>query len=470
MSRNDTYLSLCLEQASLSPLHYRHGCVVVRGGKVIGKGYNDYNSGYNGGARSTGSLNSALASRSIAFLKNAKPDHPPRTKLPEKSSIHNRSAKVKVASNGRNREAGTHRASMATTSFSMHAEMMAIHSALSLSSAIASQGTARSTQCLKHTPMPSMPPVKSTPPRRSAAASLPFNSLVLNPLHSRPLQHNREDKYNAEEDQEKTEVSKRQNTYHTYVHHRNQINYLSLQKANSDPPPRQLTKHNNEKHHDQYLDGVQNHRHSNHKKQHPMGHTQRQHNSSALVIPQNRISSRSHQVAERIKDSRLNGADLYVARLARPGKPDDYGCGCKNESLEVIGNAEAAGEGCEPSAADRPASAEMQPRIKSLHDELLYPTPRKPSTPAPKTIAPGQLLSATASRPCYRCVSYMHSAGIKRVFWTNVHGGWECGKVRDMVDALEGPMSSRSDGSAETSGASSVYVTKSEVLILKGLR
>ena len=48
MSRNDTYLSLCLEQASLSSLHYRHGCIIVRGGKFIGKGYNDYRSGFNG--------------------------------------------------------------------------------------------------------------------------------------------------------------------------------------------------------------------------------------------------------------------------------------------------------------------------------------------------------------------------------------------------------------------------------------
>lgn len=43
--KTDNYLTLCLEQAAKSPLHYRHGCIVVRGGKVIGQGYNDYRPG-----------------------------------------------------------------------------------------------------------------------------------------------------------------------------------------------------------------------------------------------------------------------------------------------------------------------------------------------------------------------------------------------------------------------------------------
>ena len=52
----DNYLSLCLEQAQLSPLGQRHGCIVVKGGKVIGKGFNDYRSGFDGGALKTGNL------------------------------------------------------------------------------------------------------------------------------------------------------------------------------------------------------------------------------------------------------------------------------------------------------------------------------------------------------------------------------------------------------------------------------
>lgn len=52
----DNYLNLCLEQAEMSPLHHRHGCVVVKGGKVIGKGFNDHRPGYDGGALKTSNL------------------------------------------------------------------------------------------------------------------------------------------------------------------------------------------------------------------------------------------------------------------------------------------------------------------------------------------------------------------------------------------------------------------------------
>ena len=47
---NDTFLSLCLAQAELSPLHYRHGSIIVRGGKVIGQGYHTYHPGFDGPA------------------------------------------------------------------------------------------------------------------------------------------------------------------------------------------------------------------------------------------------------------------------------------------------------------------------------------------------------------------------------------------------------------------------------------
>lgn len=47
--RNNTYLTLCLAQAELSPLHYRHGYTIVRGGKVIGQGFNCYRPGFDGG-------------------------------------------------------------------------------------------------------------------------------------------------------------------------------------------------------------------------------------------------------------------------------------------------------------------------------------------------------------------------------------------------------------------------------------
>ena len=62
--RTDSYLSLCLEQAcKSSQMQYRHGCIVVRGGKVIGRGYNDHRSGYDGGQTlRTGALSFSPAS------------------------------------------------------------------------------------------------------------------------------------------------------------------------------------------------------------------------------------------------------------------------------------------------------------------------------------------------------------------------------------------------------------------------
>lgn len=126
MSRSDNYLSLCLEQASLSSLHYRHGCIIVRGGKVIGKGYNDYRPGFDGGNQNN------------ARLPSAGPFAEPDTFKP----------KLKKPTNPSN-PIGTGATSLLNTPLSMHSEMMAISSALSLSAAIACQGTARSAQWLE---------------------------------------------------------------------------------------------------------------------------------------------------------------------------------------------------------------------------------------------------------------------------------------------------------------------------------
>ena len=52
----------------------------------------------------------------------------------------------------------------------------------------------------------------------------------------------------------------------------------------------------------------------------------------------------------------------------------------------------------------------------------------------------------------------MQWAGIRRVFWTNDEGQWEGAKVRDLVDALE---------LGTTTGTSSMFVTKHEVLMLR---
>jgi hypothetical protein len=71
--RTDNYLNLCLVQAAKSPLRYCHGAIIVRGGKIIGQGYNDYRTGFDGGALKTASLPPrSLDSLTIAELKERK--------------------------------------------------------------------------------------------------------------------------------------------------------------------------------------------------------------------------------------------------------------------------------------------------------------------------------------------------------------------------------------------------------------
>lgn len=146
-SRNDTLLSLCLAQAELSPLHYRHGSVIVRGGKVIGQGFNCYRPGFDGGALKTGMLpSSSLDGPAMVELK---------VRLKSKSNHNNKDKDNNVLRN--QQHAGSFIPFEMTGSghdsnkpLSMHSEMMAIVSALSLSSGtLASQTSARGAKCLQ---------------------------------------------------------------------------------------------------------------------------------------------------------------------------------------------------------------------------------------------------------------------------------------------------------------------------------
>lgn len=133
--RNDTYLSLCLAQAELSPLLYRHGSIIVRGGKVIGQGFNSYRPGFDGGALKTGNVAaSALDGPAIAELKQRVRSNSKRK--PKSSSIS--------PDSGTSFESQGHGHNF-NTPLSMHSEMMAIRSALSLSSGtLSSHSSARS--------------------------------------------------------------------------------------------------------------------------------------------------------------------------------------------------------------------------------------------------------------------------------------------------------------------------------------
>ncbi len=141
--RTDSYLSLCLEQAIKSPLHYRHGCIIVRGGKVIGQGYNDHRPHFDGGAKRLAPF-SAFNSPAVAALDQK---NKCRSKaVSEKSKL----SKQNESSSETHMPCGdTKGGNLANTPLSMHSEMMAIHSALSFSSTLASQASTRSAQWLQ---------------------------------------------------------------------------------------------------------------------------------------------------------------------------------------------------------------------------------------------------------------------------------------------------------------------------------
>lgn len=129
--KTDNYLALCLEQAANSPLHYHHGSIIVRGGKVIGQGYNDYRTGFNGGALKTGQIgNSGTDTESWRISKQQQHPHSKSKSKPKPSPNVRGTFTPFEAMSGNNH---------ADAPLSMHSEMMAVHSALSQSCALASR-------------------------------------------------------------------------------------------------------------------------------------------------------------------------------------------------------------------------------------------------------------------------------------------------------------------------------------------
>ena len=143
--RTDSYLSLCLEQASKSSLHYRHGCVIVRGGKVIGQGYNDYRPGFSGGVTLKSGRLAHGASNSPALTALKLSDSKSKSKS-KHSHCDEGTVIMDLASTDTSELGGV---CLANSPLSMHSEMMAIQSALSLSSNTASYGSARSSSLLQ---------------------------------------------------------------------------------------------------------------------------------------------------------------------------------------------------------------------------------------------------------------------------------------------------------------------------------
>lgn len=198
-----------------------------------------------------------------------------------------------------------------------------------------------------------------------------------------------------------------------------------------------------------------------------------------MLLPKGHTASSIRSVTDREKHPRLHGADIYLARLGRcrdPAERRDNPTAISDNSAATADGSLESNTGTEETMAYSSAALGSTATSSSsdygcLHDELVNrersPGRTRNCTAAEKV----DINTVRASRPCYRCITYMHSVGIKRVFWTNDAGNWEGGKVRDLMDALDNSMENVAlkDGSGGMGGptGNGVFVTKHEVLMLK---
>ena len=187
-----------------------------------------------------------------------------------------------------------------------------------------------------------------------------------------------------------------------------------------------------------------------------------------LLLPQSETGKSRAEVNDRKKHPRLAGADLYVTRLgwnnnniAQPNPKKKF---VKPSARDVAPPSSSESEMEPPSLPSSASSTCTLGNTGSLYDELRSSAP-KTTPPIPEKAPTVPREAIHASRPCYRCVSYMHAVGIKRVFWTNDDGEWEGGKVARFIDALDGEV----DGAGCDGGpmGNGVFVTKHEVLMMR---
>jgi hypothetical protein len=176
-----------------------------------------------------------------------------------------------------------------------------------------------------------------------------------------------------------------------------------------------------------------------------------------MLVPIAHSTPKAGKIDRRRVDNRLDGVDLYVVRQAwkhHPGKKNTLTDSKEGEEVSSL---------CSNFASMSPVDcAPIKPL--SLHDEILCKFPRSPKIGSEGSSQSEPPLLATSSRPCYRCISYMQWAGIRRLFWSNQDGEWEGDKVRDLVDALG--LDEASWGASDETSAS-MLVTKHEILMLR---
>lgn len=166
-----------------------------------------------------------------------------------------------------------------------------------------------------------------------------------------------------------------------------------------------------------------------------------------------------------MKNPKLIGADVYIARLGKaPSRMRERSGSSSSSVLYSSDDDQTASETDDPCCHSIP-EPQRTSSAGSLHDELKckgHNSSRPALLAADSTEPAFDRCQIRDSRPCYRCVSYMHSAGVRRCFWTNSEGKWDSAKVRDLYDQLSGVgfLDDATEG---------VFITKHEVLRLRRL-
>ncbi|PBP24496.1 putative nuclear localization protein NPL6 [Diplocarpon rosae] len=440
--KNDANEMKCLAQADLSPLHYRHGTIIVRGGKVIGQGFNCYRPGFDGGALKSGALpSSSHNGPAIAQLKQRLKSKPKSTSKMQNQPDVGTFTPFESMGCGHN----------SNVALSMHSEMMAIRSALSLSSgAQACQTSARSAKCFEK-PCFKLP--GDSKKRKARARGLKaYAKAACEEAASTSTGNSSGGKFSLQESRFEPGASQPgESARGKQVQRQGGERGVSeqgsergrggehVETCRQTPGQEDIVKQ---------LRGWVS----------PSSEITTRPQPLQILITKNKPSSKP-TAAARTKDLRLKGSDLYVARL-----------GNSNRTPPSVPRPQS---NCAAMADPPPPPTESKSPPSSLYDEL---SPRSRSTSPSSSMLKHDLETLPrpeirASRPCYRCVTAMHSVGIKRVFWTTQGGEWEGAKVRDLVDALE--VGIEDDGTADEQGRGTgpenkgVFVTKHEVLMLK---
>ncbi|KAK9771781.1 putative CMP/dCMP-type deaminase domain-containing protein [Seiridium cardinale] len=437
--KTDNYKNLCLEQALLSPLKYRHGCIVVKGGKIIGRGFNDYRPGYDGGALKTGQLPTASFPRVSIHAAGSLKSQPQSASFVAFESV-----------------SGMGGGRLANTPLTMHSEMMAINSAVASSSTLA----AKIVSCIK--PCSKLPgdTKRKRLSRRDAVAA--YVERVCRQELKQGVQQGTAPLQGQQWHNSKKKGKEKKNKLHQKE---NQRHGQKKTNRNRCPPGIQVTKQQYEHHDNNDSEGGQNRPiFEQPVVDAPQKDTKRSSSCNESLVsfhnpnlPKGCAGTVRRSLQSRRKHPKLVGADLYVTRLSNCVSSEVQQLGA--EPISCKGECESSGDTATADELSR-AFPPCTTFSGSLHDELVCKT-RQPQLLGPAPYGKSFNGKPAESRPCYRCVAYMDSVGIKRVFWTTSDGEWENAKVRDLVDLLDHPVDPDGNGSI------GLFVTKHEVLKLR---